>query len=95
MACRRLPLLSRLGEAEIAAGKIEAVRDQSVEHGGLHPNLLLPTQRAAWLAGDMPMVAMMAGTSTLMMSASLLSLSQMPPAGPVEAEISVEMVLVP
>jgi len=43
----------------------------------------------------MPMVAMMAGTSTLMMSASLLSLSQMPPAGPVEAEISVEMVLVP
>ena len=100
VVCHRLPLLSRLGlpgAAGTVVGRIEVGRDQSVELGGLHPNLLLPTQRAACLAGDILTVAMMAGTSTWMMSASLLSLPSvpMPPAGPVGAEISVEMVPVP
>ena len=67
VACHRLPLLSRLGlpgAAGTVVDRIEVGRDQSVELGGLHPNLPLPTQRAACLAGDILMVAMMAGTST-------------------------------
>lgn len=100
VACHHLPLLSRLGlpgAVGTVVGRIEVGRDQSVELVGLHPDLPLPTQRAACPAGEIPTGVMMAGTSTLMMSASLLSLpsAQVPPAGPVEAETSVGMVLVP